>query len=572
MRAFTAIGALLLAECLSAGPLLAADTVVALQPWRTSQAVALRLADGTAASATLTDLNPAVGRWYLLTLRGAQQATGEHYHLEVAPGPSGAMMPARAQLQAGADGTTLDLLSRGYRCEVWSAQASELKAARQDGLPYAPLCGGRWYLRNPVVGRYTALERVTELLREHVWGGDQIVNFVREHAFRDAFAQTARVQQQGALPLPPGAGPLPAQLASEQHGLALEAAHLGIALSGADSTLQMGGWYAVANVEGVYVSVIRPSAIPQALLRGDRCCVNTLDATESNAVDYLVAMDMRELDLHYAIGTEEPRVGWSERVLPRWRSVSAPGPDGFDVIAPLVGNGMIAPPMDARVVVTFAGGFKREHGAFRYGALAQQNNGSHYGFMQQGVLLSSLQPGLATVYTRRDGGVAMGTWRRSYDSLVLPDVVDARQNGVPLIDYDPLTARSFAGRLVNRWGEGNWSGSSERQLRTLRAGLCEQRDGQAQFLIFGYFSTATPSAMVRVFQAYGCRYALQLDINALEHTYFALYAHRSGQLLVEHLIDDMAVVDRKGPGGPAPRFLAFPDDRDFFYLTRRVSP
>ena len=75
--------------------------------------------------------------------------------------------------------------------------------------------------------------------------------------------------------------------------------------------------------------------------------------------------------------------------------------------------------------------------------------------------------------------------------------------------------------------------------------------------------------MARVFQAYGCRYAMLLDMNALEHTYFALYAHENGRFVVQHLIQGMAVVDRKGGDQLAPRFLSFPDDRDFFYLTRR---
>jgi hypothetical protein len=39
--------------------------------------------------------------------------------------------------------------------------------------------------------------------------------------------------------------------------------------------------------------------------------------------------------------------------------------------------------------------------------------------------------------------------------------------------------------------------------------------------------------------------------------------------VVEHLIEGMAEVDRKGGDELAPRFLSFPDDRDFFYLTRR---
>ena len=40
--------------------------------------------------------------------------------------------------------------------------------------------------------------------------------------------------------------------------------------------------------------------------------------------------------------------------------------------------------------------------------------------------------------------------------------------------------------------------------------------------------------MARVFQAYGCRYAMLLDMNALEHTYLATY-HMAGDNLVVDL-------------------------------------
>ena len=121
----------------------------------------------------------------------------------------------------------------------------------------------------------------------------------------------------------------------------------------------------------------------------------------------------------------------------------------------------------------------------------------------------------------------------------LPHIKHARQNGVPLIDYDEKSGISRPGALIDSWGPGNWSGSSDERLRTLRAGVCLQEAGSVHFLIYGYFSTATPRAMARVFQAYGCRYAMHLDMNALEHTYFALYTHKNGRILVEHLVEGM---------------------------------
>jgi hypothetical protein len=145
----------------------------------------------------------------------------------------------------------------------------------------------------------------------------------------------------------------------------------------------------------------------------------------------------------------------------------------------------------------------------------------------------------------------------------------ARQNGVPLIERDPASGRSEPGSLVTEWGPGNWSGSEDKHLRTLRAGLCLQENADHRFLVYGYFSSATPSAMATVFQGYGCRYAMLLDMNALEHTYLALYRQQDGRFLVQHLIQGMDQLDKTGGSQYLPRFVAFPDNRDFFYLMRR---
>jgi hypothetical protein len=109
------------------------------------------------------------------------------------------------------------------------------------------------------------------------------------------------------------------------------------------------------------------------------------------------------------------------------------------------------------------------------------------------------------------------------------------------------------------------------KLRTLRAGAALQAADGRRFLIYGWFSTATPSAMARVFQAYGCRYAMLLDMNALEHTYLAVYQREGSRLLVEHLIQGMSVLDQSVKGNYIPRFLGYADDRDFFYVMQRES-
>jgi hypothetical protein len=543
----------------------APKTILELQPFRSETRTAVRGADGTAGSVTLTNLNPYVNSWYLLAIEWPAAGGGSTiYHLQN-PYPLLQVLRLRA-----ADPHSVTVANdAGMVCTLWTGDGrGALAAASASGLPYAPLCSGGLYLRNPVAGHHTSLERITDFLRDHVWGGERVVSFVKQEFYRDAFLEKGVVGAAGA-PAPVIQGPLPAALAPEDVGRTTAAAGLALDLGPGTRELQLGQWYAVPELRGVFVSAIVPRYIASRFLAPE-AHVNPLDAVESGALAYLVAFDPRLLELHFVLGTDHPRLDWSERPPPSQWDARLPGPDGVASAAPLVTNGMVSPADAERTVATFAGGFKRSHGAFAVGPLAARNHGSHYGFIEQGVIFSKLQPGLSTVLVMDDGALELRTWE-ALDDALLPQIRDARQNGVPLIEYDPQLHRALPGELVNLWGPGNWSGSAEEVLRTLRAGLCLQDTGTQRYLIYGYFSAATPSAMTRVFQAYQCRYAMHLDMNALEHTYLALYVSRGGQRLVEHLIEGMEQVDRTAGKEFAPRFLAFPDDRDFFYLTRRAA-
>jgi hypothetical protein len=169
------------------------------------------------------------------------------------------------------------------------------------------------------------------------------------------------------------------------------------------------------------------------LLRGDAGRVQPLDGVESGALALLLAFDLARFELGFAIGTDHPRAGWADRVPADMKPAGWPGPDGFDSFAPLVPNGMLDPPSVARAVATFTGGFKRQHGAMHEGELAHRRHASHYGFVEQGTVLSRLQPGLSTLLVRDDGGVDLKTWTEADDAR-LEHVRHARQNGVPLIE------------------------------------------------------------------------------------------------------------------------------------------
>ena len=554
----------------------APKTIVDLQPFRQTTSIPIQGRRGEEERVTLINLNPRINDWYLLQLSGRGESSAETYHLQNG-NPAGQNLLLESTYPQG-------LIIQGdqeeFRCGLWeSRDRQSLKAARASGAPYAPLCGDRVYLLNPVKGHRTRIEVVTDLLRDEVPSGEKIVAFVRDTIFRDAYRETGKVMKKpgseadSQVLKKTGNGPGTALIDPQKNGRLLEVPNLGIQVEGTNrGGMAPGVWYPAKENPGIYVGVFVPGWTSQDVLRSYRSVVANLDSAEAAALVYLVAFDLSQFDLRFSLGTEHPRVNWSDRVPDRMKDDTLPGPDGIASIAPLVSTGLISPRDATRTAAAFTGGFKRTHGAFKSGELARKNHGGHYGFIENGVVFSRLNPGLSTIYRLEDGRVNLKTWTEM-DSGLLPNVRYARQNGVPIIsDFDPAVQMSVPGSLVARWGEGNWSGSAEENLRTLRAGAALQEIQGKRFLVYAIFTSATPSAMVRVFQAYRCSYAMLLDMNALEHTYLALYRREGQKLYVQHLIEGMEEVDKTEKGQYIPRFLGLADNRDFFYLLRKGTP
>ncbi len=537
-------------------------TVVELQQFRHTQQQAVVGPGGRRGTATLIDLNPVFGIWYVLALDWGGGRT-PYYHLENA-------LPYVQTVTLNRDfhaGLALTRAGKEYRCDLWSGSTLEQAATRPT--PYAPLCDARLYLHNAVRGRRSHLEAMVEFLRDHVWSGEEVVNIAKKTVLKDTGREQAELGgRPPALPQPAHT-PAPARLDPAYAERQIGRGNLGIPVSAAEAPeLAVGQWTPARDLKDAFVSLLAPEAIAPEILSSHRDRANALDAKESSALVYLIAFDLSHLELGFGLGTDHPRVDWSPRPPDSMRQKSLPGPDGIDTIKPLVTTGMIPPEDTARAVAAFTGGFKRYHGAFKYGELSRRNHGSHYGFIQEGVVLSKLQPGLSTLYVLRDGSGHMHAWTER-DNRQLAEIRYARQNGVPVVEWDPATKQPIPGALVNRWGPGNWSGSAEESLRTVRAGACLQRTADTQYLIYAYFSSATPSAMARVFQAYDCHHAMLLDMNAPIHTYLAIYPSGGAEPEVQYLVQAMSEADQMLRGRLVPRFLGLPDNRDFFYLTRR---
>jgi hypothetical protein len=564
------MGILLMAKSSAGGPEgIGAKSILDLQPFRQVTSSKIKSNTGAAGTATLINLNPAVNAWYVMEVDW-QDGSKSDYHLEN-PQPRTEKILLDPKYPTGIEIAQGDTR---YTCDLFSNKTNgPLDQARNSQAPYASLCDGRLFLRNAVTGHRTKLEAEAEFFRTQVWGGEKVA-VMFHHILEDSNRETAKLtdaSRPGGAVLASGKAedaPPAAMIDPKYVGRVLTPSGLGIPLDNARTGVAPGVWYSANGNPGVYVSLIEPQLVDGSILESYKSLVSPLDSVEASSLCYLVAFDLDRFDLGYGLGTEHPSVEWSDHIQPAMKDPKLPGPDGIGTIAPLVATGMVNPESVRKTVGTFTGGYKRMHGAFKSGDLATKNHGSHYGFAVDGVVFSKLEPGLATIFVLDDGSVQMKTWDPQ-DDAELPKIKHARQNGVPVVEFDDKAQTTVPGRLVNKWGPGNWSGSEEMKLRTIRAGAALLTNGKKRFLAYAVFSDATPSAMARVFQAYRCNYAMHLDMNALEHTYLALYRRVGSQLFVDYLLSGMNEVDKMDSGEEVPRFLGYPDNRDFFYVMRK---
>jgi hypothetical protein len=544
-------------------------SIVDLQDTKTEATIDWMVNGNSKGSLTLINLNPSINVWYLVQMDMKGQINPIYYHIEN-PKPSIQILTLDPEFTGG-----LVIQSQGLskRCDLWSGKSNyQIEQAKIKKNAFVPICDDQLYLRNPTTGHTTAKERVVDFLRSYVPGGEDLTTLVKEVFFKDKFLIDGQESYDDSLKKESSNRNTPTNAAIDPRfsGSILQTKEMGITIDPKlNNQVLAGAWYETELQKKVYVSLIEAKMIEKSLLESHKKYVKPLDSVEQSAYVYLVAFDLNEFEIGMARGTDHPDVTWSDRVLDSVRSKSLAGPDGIDSVAPIHSTGIVSPQLAPMVISSFTGGFKRNHAAFKWGTLAQQNHGSHYGFIEEGIVYSVLQPGLATILVNKDGSVEMKTWREE-DHGLLANVRYARQNGVPVIDYDEKTKQSFPGHLVGNWGAGNWSGSSDRKFRTVRAGACLQvKENGKKFLIYGYFSSTTPSAMARVFQSYHCRYALHLDMNALEHTYLSLLGLENNRPSVQHLVGGMNVLDKKVGEDILPRFIGYSDNRDFFYITRK---
>src|SRR5271157_2171652 len=343
-------------------------TILDLQPFRQASSIRINSDKSIQGMATLINLNPSVNAWYVLEVDW-QGSSKSSYHLEN-PKPRSQKLSLNPKYPLG-----IEILEGNVQhpCNLFEGGATgALDQARKSQLPYAPLCDGRLYLRNPVKGHLTKLEAEAEFFRTQVPGGEKVA-VIFHHLLEDSHRETSEMRPAGNEGGATAVGgktedfPLPAVIDQKYADRVLTPSGLGITLEqNLRAGVRPGVWYTASGNPGVYVSLMEPQLIDRPILESHRTTANTLDSVEALSLCYLVAFDLDYLELAYALGTEHPSVEWSEHLQPAMRDPKLPGPDGIGTISPLVSTGMIGPESASRTVAAFTGGFKRMHGAFKF--------------------------------------------------------------------------------------------------------------------------------------------------------------------------------------------------------------
>ena len=513
-------------------------------------------------SASLININSNVNVSYLLSVRDNRGAEKTYSILSVDD-------KLRLRLDEVAPELFISDNGKGHICNIQEEIAAEYKKHKRSKLTHIPVCNNLLFVVIKQDGYQSRVEKGAEFLR---WlggdAGENVINEVKEGYFKDKYVVMEQAQESTEISaVTENNSVLPrADIEARYQNSSIPTRHLGLKTQNSEKSLLAGKWYPLKNYPGVYAGMIMPGMVSRKIQKTHRDRVNTLDSVERKAVVYLVSFSLSKYTLGWGHGTDHPGVGWSRRAV-RISKDNPYGPDGFNKIKPLIPLGHTPPYLWSKIIGTFSGGFQKRHGAFRYGELSMTNKAHHYGFMENGVMLTSPTEGLASVIMYRDGNLELKRWT-AQDNEKLPLIRHIRQNGVPLVHRDE-GGQGIPGKWVRHWSAGNWSGSAKKQLRTPRGAACLIETPEDNFLVYAYFSGATPSAMARVFQAYGCNAAIHLDMNSPGQAYASLFTPQDGGGSIDIELLTAKMYQYMGGKKDSPRFFIKPDYKDFFYIMKR---
>jgi len=449
--------------------------------------------------ATLVKLNPAVNAWFVLTLDDAGRRRSASYHLENASPRQQLQLNAAGagSLDVTADGRTTALRDpvrrAGRRARAGAAIRPALRAAvRRPPVPAQTRCAAA----------RTELEATSEFLRDHVWGGEQIVGFVRSEFFRDSHVERAKRR-------PPARRRAAPSAAAARVGAAGVGFRVPSCRACSASTWRCGKRRRAGPVvrrarrcrrlrqRGRAGSGRRHAGGPRGTAVAPR------RGRGRRRLVYLVAFDLARLDLAFTARHRPPAPGLvgahARRVAQprpararRHRHGGAAGAHRHDEPGDPGARRRRVPP-----VASSASTAPSARASWRSATAAATTASPSRGGLQH----AGAGPGDAVRAERRHRRHEdLERGRRGAAGEAARCAAERRRR----CSSRMRRARRPSARLVEQWGPGNWSGSALGQLRTLRAGACLLEQESRRYLVYGYFSTATPPTMARVFRAYGC--------------------------------------------------------------------
>jgi hypothetical protein len=237
------------------------------------------------------------------------------------------------------------------------------------------------------------------------------------------------------------------------------------------------------------------------------------DAARPDAMVYMVRVDLRRVRLHMVAGTKEP--------------VSALGTHG---------SGVVPSADQALLAGAFNGGWKSVHG--------------NYGMRVNGLQIvpPNPRPDTATLALHADGHMELAGWKTLQNA---GDLVSYRQNCPLLIDNGTINVSTH---ITSTWGL-----SLLNEMYVWRSGVATTPDGA---LIYAAGTPISADELAAAFQHAGANMAMQLDINSAWVQWLSYDRNSAGRPQATPLVPEMAF--RRD------QYLS-PNDRDFFYLTWRMS-
>ena len=421
--------------------------------------------------AELVNINQHINRWFLLKL----PEQGQILHIENVSGDN------IVQLTTSGLRFTNPILKKNMDCNLFGSKNSVIDKNKllRHRSPFYKICHGLAWIRlkrksDTVL---SSKEKATAILRRYGSWGESMINAVKPWMVKfdaetgESFSLPGTALAE-TFEQPDLTAPESALMETSQSQMVAKEHQSEIKLKNQPKWMSYGKWYETSMHGGVFTSLFMPSLVAKNIKKSYPRRANKIQGSEKDKMVYLMAYDLERFGAQFVLGTTYPGIE---------------NPKGkLNHIVPI---GQIPPWHMEDAVSVFIGGFKNDHGRIKWGPL----KGKTYGYIEKGIELRPMSPGLVTFMVDKYGKTRIETWPEDLfaQARLKKEIVSARQNGVPLIeDGKP-------GKFVSNWGAGNWSGDAKGRLQSLRSSVCISEQNDKRFLIFAAFTGATPSGVAR---------------------------------------------------------------------------